>query len=168
MQSPLDAWFVRRVRFGANHSWMRRHDFQQYDGGPAEDQFAVNSSFDIPKTKTSATLGWSMERWSASLHGERLASCRIAIPSTTCTTPADGGSLWIGATWRYNLAAGYRFNDAMQLSLTVNNLFDKLPPKDRTYFAYPYYDTLWFDSVDRSVYVKFSYNFSRSNVGGAQ
>ena len=44
----------------------------------------------------------------------------------------------------------------------VNNLFDTLPPKDRTYTAYPYYDTSWFDSVGRSVYVNFSYNFGGS------
>ncbi len=82
--------------------------------------------------------------------------------------PADGGSPWIGATWRYNLAAGCRFNDAMQLSLSVNNLFDKLPPEDASYTAHPYYDTSWFHLVGRSVYMNFTYNFGRSNAGGAQ
>ena len=153
-------------RFGANHSWVHRHDFQQYDGDPVEDQFAVNSGFDIPKTKTSATVGWSMDRWSASLHGERLGKLPNSDSVDQVYDPDDGNSPWIGATWRYNLAAGYRFSDAMQLSLSVNNLFDKLPPKDRTYTAYPYYDTSWFDSVGRSVYVNFTYNFGRSNSGG--
>jgi iron complex outermembrane recepter protein len=149
-------------RLGANHSWVRRHDFQQYNGDPVENQFAVNSGFDIPKTKTSATLGWSLDRWSASLHGERLGKLPNSDSADQVYDPEDGRSAWIGATWRYNLAAGYRFNDAMQLSLAVNNLFDKLPPKDRSYTAYPYYDTSWFDSVGRSIYVNFSYAFGGS------
>lgn len=147
---------------------MRRHDVQQYHGDPVEDQFAVNSGFDIPKTKTSATVGWSLDRWSASLHGERLGKLPNSESYDQVYDPDDGGSPWIGATWRYNLAAGYRFNEAMRLSLSVNNLFDTLPPKDRTYSAYPYYDTAWFDSVGRSVHVNFRYNFGRSDAGGAQ
>lgn len=146
-------------RFGANHSWVREHDFQQYDGDPVEDQFAVNGGFDIPRTKTSANLGWSLDRWSASLQGTRLGKLPNSDSYDQVYDPADGGSPWIGATWRYNLAAGYRFNDAMQVSLAVNNLFDKMPPKDPTYTAYPYYDTSWFDSVGRSVYVNFTYKF---------
>ena len=46
-----------------------------------------------------------------------------------------------------------------RLSAGVNNLFDKLPPKDATYTAYPYYDTSWFDSVGRSVYFNVTYKF---------
>ena len=38
-------------------------------------------------------------------------------------------------------------------------LFDKMPPRDRTYTAYPYYDISWFDSVGRSYYVTFTYKF---------
>ena len=146
-------------RFGANHSWVRRHDFQQYTGDPVEDQFAVNSGFDIPKTKSSATVGWNFQRWSASLHGERLGKLPNSDSFDQVYDPEDGGSPWIGATWRYNLAAGYRFNDAVQVSLAVNNLFDKLPPKDASYTAYPYYDTSWFDSVGRSVYFNVTYKF---------
>ena len=146
-------------RFGANHSWVREHDYQQYDGDPVEDQFAVNGGFDIPRTKTSATVAWNLDRWSASLHGQRLGKLPTSDSYDQVYDPADGGSPWIGATWRYNLAAGYRFNDAVQVSLAVNNLFDKLPPKDASYTAYPYYDTSWFDSVGRSIYFNVTYKF---------
>jgi iron complex outermembrane receptor protein len=146
-------------RFGANHSWVREHDYQQYDGDPVEDQFAVNSGFDIPRTKTSATVAWTLDRWSASLHGQRLGKLPNSDSYDQVYDPADGGSPWIGATWRYNLSAGYRFSDAVQMSLAVNNLFDKMPPEDATYTAYPYYDTAWFDSVGRSVYVNLTWKF---------
>ncbi len=146
-------------RFGLNHSWVRDHDFQQYDGDPVEDQFAVNSGFDIPRTKTSATVAWNRDRWSASVHGERLGKLPTSDSYDQVYDPADGISPWIGATWRYNLSAGYRINDAMQLSLGVNNLFDKMPPKDRTYTAYPYYDSAWFDSVGRSVHLNLTWKF---------
>jgi outer membrane receptor protein involved in Fe transport len=53
----------------------------------------------------------------------------------------------------------YRFNDHARLALAVTNLFDKMPPVDPTYTAYPYYDVSWFDSLGRSFYLSFTYKF---------
>ncbi len=150
-------------RFGVNHSWVREHDFQQYDGDVVEDQFAVNGGFDIPRTKTSASLGWNYDGWSAGVQGQRLGKLPSSDSYDQVYDPEDGRSPWIGATWRYNLTAGYRFSDAMRLSLAVNNVFDKMPPDDPTYTAYPYYDTSWFDSVGRTVYLTFDWTFGAKN-----
>ena len=45
----------------------------------------------------------------------------------------------------------------MRVSLSINNLLDKMPPRDATWAAYPYYDTSWFDSIGRSFYLQFTY-----------
>ena len=45
------------------------------------------------------------------------------------------------------------------MSLVVNNLLDEMPPKDRTYTSYPYYDLSWFDSIGRSYFLSFTYQF---------
>jgi outer membrane receptor protein involved in Fe transport len=151
---------IGEFRLSAGHTWVREHDFQQYVGDPIEDQFAVNSGFDIPRTKTNATIAWSKDAWSAALFGSRLGKLPNSDSFDQVFDPDDGTSPWIGATYRFNLTAGYRISEALQMSLAVNNLFDKMPPKDPTYTAYPYYDVSWFDTVGRTVYFNFNYRIS--------
>ena len=43
-------------RFSGNYTWTREHLFQQYTGDAEVDEFAVNSGFDIPRNKTSASV----------------------------------------------------------------------------------------------------------------
>ena len=69
---------------------------------------------------------------------------------------------WVRATYRYNASIQYKFSDHVQLSLAVDNLFDKLPPRDPTYTSYPYYDISWFDAAGRSYYLQFTYKFGGS------
>ena len=73
--------------------------------------------------------------------------------------PEDGDDPWISATYRYNASVQYAFNDHARLSLVVDNLFDKEPPEDATYTAYPYYDISWFDTVGRTYYLEFTWKF---------
>ncbi|MGN6152198.1 MAG: TonB-dependent receptor domain-containing protein, partial [Lysobacteraceae bacterium] len=150
---------VGRFTLSANHTWVRRHDFQQYRGDRVEDEFEVNSGFDIPRTKTSLSVAWNRGPWAAGVHGQRLGKLPTSDSYDQVYDPADGNSAWIGATWRWNLTAGYRINDAMRVGLAIDNLFDSMPPKDRTYTAYPYYDVSWFDSIGRTVYLDFSWKF---------
>jgi iron complex outermembrane recepter protein len=138
---------------------VRTHDFQQFDGDVIEDEFAVNSGFDIPRTKASASLSWEKGAWTATVHGERLGRLPNSDSYDGVYDPEEGGSAFIGATYRYNASLQYRFSDHARLSLTVDNLFDKMPPRDPTYTAYPYYDVSWFDTLGRSYFVEFTYKF---------
>ncbi|TKR34010.1 TonB-dependent receptor [Luteimonas gilva] len=146
-------------RFAGNYTWVRKHDFQQFDGDVVEDEFAVNSGFDIPRTKASATVSWERNAWSASLHGERLGKLPNSDSYDGVFDPEEGGSPYIAATYRYNATLQYRFTDHAKLSLAVDNLFDKMPPRDRSYTAYPYYDVSWFDTLGRTYFVQFTYKF---------
>jgi outer membrane receptor for ferrienterochelin and colicin len=51
----------------------------------------------------------------------------------------------------------YDITDHLRVSLAVDNLFDKMPPRDATWANYPYYDTSWFDSIGRSYYLQFTW-----------
>ncbi|HVH32614.1 MAG TPA: TonB-dependent receptor, partial [Tahibacter sp.] len=146
-------------RFSGNYTWVRRHESQQYTGDSVEDQFAVNSGFDIPRTKASASVSWEKSRWTATLHGERLGHLPNSDSYSQVYDPEDGGSPWIGATYRYNASLQYRFNERAQLSLSVTNLFDKMPPRDATATAYPYYDISWFDATGRQFYLQYTHKF---------
>jgi iron complex outermembrane receptor protein len=153
---------IGTFRFSGNYTWTHEHEFQQYDGDVTIDQYAVNSGFDIPRSKASASVSWEKDALTLTLHGERLGRLPNSDSYDQIVDIDAGEKAWIGATYRYNASAQYRFSDHAQLSLAVTNLFDKLPPKDPTYTAYPYYDISWFDSLGRSYYVQFTYKFGGS------
>ena len=133
--------------FNGTHTWVKKHDFQRYPGDRTEDQFAVNSGFDIPRTKTSLSVTWEKDAWSATVYGSRLGKLPTSDSYDQVFDWDSGDSPYVKATYRYNASLQYRLDDHSRLSLSVVNVFNKMPPKDRTYTAYPYYDVSWFDSV---------------------
>jgi outer membrane receptor protein involved in Fe transport len=68
------------------HTWVKKHDFQRYPGD-RPDQFAVNSGFDIPRTKTSLSVTWRRTRGRPRSTVRAWASCR---PRTTTTSRSTG------------------------------------------------------------------------------
>lgn len=141
---------------------MKKHDFQRYPGDPVEDQFAVNSGFDIPRTKTSLSVTWEKAAWSATVYGSRLGKLPTYDSYGQTFDWDSGDNPYIKATYRYNASLQYRFDDHSRLSLSVVNVFNKMPPKDATYTAYPYYDVSWFDSVGRTINLQYTHKFGGS------
>ena len=130
--------------FSGNYTWAHRHNRQQYPGDPEEDMLDVSfSSTTLPRVKGNLGVNWDKGAWGAGLFGNYLG--RVANYDNDAWTPA---------TWRFNGSARYDINDHLRVSLSVNNLFDKMPPRDATWANYPYYDTSWFDSVGRSYFVQ--------------
>ena len=143
---------------GLHHTWVRDHTFQQYVGDVIKDQFAINSGFDIPRTKSSASLGWDRNPMSASLYASRLGKLPNGWNYDEVWEEGDPGP-YIGPTYLMNASLGYKFSSHGRVTLTVKNLANKMPPKDPTYTSYPYYDISWFDAVGRSYYLNFTYKF---------
>ncbi len=134
-------------RFSGNYTWMDSHTRRQYPGDPEEDMLAVDfSATTLPKVKGNLGVDWNREAWGAGLFGTYLG--RVANYDNDAWTPA---------TWRFNGSVRYDISDHMRVSLAVNNLLDKMPPKDATWANYPYYDTSWFDSMGRSYYLQFTW-----------
>ncbi|HED4878071.1 TPA: TonB-dependent receptor [Stenotrophomonas maltophilia] len=148
--------------FNGTHTWVKKHDFQRYAGDVTEDQFAINSGFDIPRTKTSVSVTWEKDAWSATVYGSRLGKLPTSDSYDQVFDEESGDSPWIKATYRYNASLQYRFDDHSRLSLSVVNVFNKMPPRDRTYTAYPYYDVSWFDSVGRTINLQYTHKFGGS------
>ena len=124
----------------------------------------MNSNFwDVPKTKSTATVSWERNAWAAALHAQRIGRLPSLesydneyVPGTSTNSP------WISPTMLYNASLQYRINDRMRVSLAVDNLFNKMPPKDPTSVDYPYYDISWFDSVGRSYFLEFTWKLGGS------
>ncbi|TBR37269.1 MULTISPECIES: TonB-dependent receptor [Dyella] len=153
---------IGTFRLSGNYTWVREHKFQQYPGDPTIDEFAVNSGFDIPRTKANASISWERKGWNVTLYGERLGRLPNSDSYDQVYDPDSGESPWVHATYRYNASVQYKFTDRLQLALLVDNLQNKMPPRDKSYTAYPYYDVSWFDSVGRSFYLQLTWKFGGS------
>ncbi|KFN50538.1 hypothetical protein P873_06280 [Arenimonas composti TR7-09 = DSM 18010] len=145
-------------RVAAGYTWVREHQIQEYPDEAIVDMFAVNSGYDIPRSKASLRLSWERQGWSASIQGRRLGSLPNGWSYDEVWEDGDPGPT-IPATYRYNATLGFRFSDHARLTLTVVNLFDAMPPADPTYTSYPYYDISWFDTEGRTFYLQYTHKF---------
>jgi outer membrane receptor protein involved in Fe transport len=134
-------------RFTGNYTWAHEHTRQLYPGDPTEDMLDVSfADTTLPRTKGNLGVSWDKGAWGAGLFGNYLG--RVANYNNDA---------WTQATWRFNGSARYDVSDHLRLSLSVNNLLDKMPPRDATWSNYPYYDTSWFDSAGRSYYLQLTW-----------
>ena len=146
-------------RLTGGYTWVKAHDIQEYPDEPVVDMFAINSGYDIPRTKASLRVSWSREAWSASIQGRRLGKLPNDDSYYEIWSPDDGTDPWLPATYRYNANVQYDIGERSRISLSVVNLFDKEPPFDPTYTGYPYYDIAWFDREGRSFYLQYTHKF---------
>ncbi len=145
----LQAGNVGDFRFSGSYTRVRKHDRQLRQGDPTEDMLDVGfADATIPRIKGNLGVSWDRNAWAAGLFGNYVG--RI---------PNWANEAWTPSSWRFNGNARYDINDHLRVSLTVNNLLDKMPPKDATWESYPYYDTAWFDSMGRSYYLQLTYKF---------
>jgi outer membrane receptor protein involved in Fe transport len=134
--------------FTLSHTWVHKHTSRQYPGDPIENQLAYDSGYYIPRTKSSASVTWSSNAWTVGVHGQRLDR----LPNY-----AEDG--WIKASYLVNATVQFDINDRTRVSLAIDNLLDKDPPRDPTYSSYPYYDTSWFDTTGRAYYLQLTHKF---------
>lgn len=130
-------------------TYVRSFNVRQFPGDALEDQVALdaNRSYFLPRSKASASLGWSRGPLSANIHGRRLA--RI---------PNADQDLWLKRSYLFNGTVQYEFSEHANVALAIENLFDKDPIRDPTE-SYPYYNYSWFDSVGRSFFLQAQYRF---------
>ncbi|MGY0506040.1 TonB-dependent receptor plug domain-containing protein [Luteimonas sp. e5] len=150
---------IGTFRLNGGYTWVRVHEIRRYPDEPVVDMFAINSGYDIPRSKANLRLSWALGPWSASIQGRRLGKLPNDDSYYEIWRESDGTDPWIKATYRYNANIQYDLTERSRLSLSVVNLFDKAPPFDPTYTGYPYYDISWFDREGRSFYLQYTHKF---------
>jgi len=131
-------------RFTGSYTWTDTHTRQQYPGDPEEDMLDLSfSATTLPRNKGNLGISWDRDKVGLSFFGNYLGQ-----------VANYNNDAWTGSTWRFNGGARFDINDHLRLSLSINNLLDKMPPRDATWANYPYYDTSWFDSMGRSYFVQ--------------
>ena len=128
------------------HSHVIKHDFQQYPGDPVINKLAFDSGYYIPRDKSTGSISWSDQGLQLTVSGTRLGKL-----------PNYDEDAFVKPYYVFNATMQYDFTDHLRGSLTVRNMFDKMPVKDPTWSSYPYYNASWYDSVGRSVFLQLTY-----------
>ncbi|WP_166944731.1 TonB-dependent receptor plug domain-containing protein [Sphingopyxis panaciterrae] len=133
------------------HSHVFKHSFVQYPGDPVINKLAFDSGYYLPRDKSNGSITWAADGLQFTFSGTRLGKL-----------PNYDEDAFIKASYLFNATLQYDFTDHMRGSLTIRNLFDTNPVKDPTWSSYPYYNTSWFDSVGRSVFLQLTYKLDGS------
>ncbi|MBN8923400.1 MAG: TonB-dependent receptor [Rhodanobacter sp.] len=140
--------------FNLGATYVIMHKTQLSADSPVENQLTDLYNYLIPRTKINASATWNFKDFTTTLYGARLGG----IPNYV-------GTQRLGPTFMYNLTMGYRISPTINVSLTVDNLFDKRPPRDSTWTAWPYYYRAWFSPVGRAYFLNLSMKFGGRNGG---
>ena len=100
------------------------------------------------RSRVNWSIGWNRDDWNANLYGYRWGS----LPNWEET-----GRIAPYIVWNGNLQK--KITDKLTLGLFVNNLFDKLHPRDDSFNSYPFF---WrsFSPVGREVFIQADYKFN--------
>jgi outer membrane receptor protein involved in Fe transport len=130
-------------------SWtdILKHDYLQYAGQPPYDLLANPVESQEFKSKANAALTWTKGDLSATYYVERYGH----TPNYLATIYGYGtpGAGTLATLTLSNISARYHVTSAFVVSAAVQNLFNSMPPVDR---SYPGTETQPYDEFDYSVY----------------
>lgn len=151
----IDASVTYRLdtdRFG-NFGWTTgwSHTLEQktkeFPNDPVNSYRDSLTNFDF-RSRVRSTMTWEKDSWSAAVFMLRLGS----LPNW-----AETGRIAPNFTWNANIAK--EISEDLKLTLFVNNVFDKIAPRDDTFNSYPYF---WraFSPIGRELAIQVDYTFN--------
>ncbi|KRE88851.1 TonB-dependent receptor [Frateuria sp. Soil773] len=137
----------------ANYTLVLSHKYQQSPGGlivNLRDGGGMGESGATYewRSKLNASVSWNYRDVTTTLYGIRYGS----LPNADLSGR-------IAPYFRYNASVAYRISDRASISLAVNNLLDKAPPRDRTGSGWPFYPVGNYDPYGRQWWLEASYHF---------
>jgi len=138
-----------------------KHEYQQYAGDDVIDLLTNPYWSSDPKRKADLSMGWDKGSYNAVLYANWFSETPNYAATITDAgyAGARAGKLPSHITW--NLSLGYQPIPQIELSLMVNNLFNKMPPLDKSYpgTSSAPYNGYNFDVYGRAIYVEARYKF---------
>lgn len=159
------------LSFASQYNVTLKHTFQQYPFDPVHD--LLRNPFYSTEFKNigNASITWDWDKFSVTAIGTRYgktgnyqSQLGSAGYSAACST-VSGYTSCPGAVapWMlYNGSITYSITDDMKISGIVNNIKNSMPPRDPTFTALPYYNSLNYNPYGRSYWVEFDWRFGRS------
>jgi len=111
-----------------------------------------NSDF---RSRVRLNLGWSKDDWDATVLMNRLGSFPIWQPTVGNAYGLDSR---IGPQILWNMSVGKQLTEDLRVRVNVNNIFDRIAPRDNTMNSYPYFFQSY-SPLGREVGVEVAYKF---------
>jgi outer membrane receptor protein involved in Fe transport len=137
---------------------MLKHSYQLLPGTVPINELTNSFYSSEFKNITTGSVSWSLhDQWSSTLFWHRYS------PSPNYTGMSQGtsapGAGRVGAWNTFNYSLTYTPAPNLDLSFLVNNLFNKMPPSDPTYTAYPYFNTQNYNIYGRELMLQATLRF---------
>jgi iron complex outermembrane recepter protein len=141
---------------------MLKHEFQLYPGSPPINDLTNSFYSSEFKDITSGDVSWNLhDVWTSTLYWHRYSPSPNYIGMTQGTSAPGAGRVGVWNTFNWSLT--YSPVPNLDLSLLINNVFNKMPPSDPTYTAYPYFDTTNYNIYGREYMLQASFRFGKTN-----
>uniref|UniRef100_UPI001F5624C1 TonB-dependent receptor domain-containing protein n=1 Tax=Luteimonas aquatica TaxID=450364 RepID=UPI001F5624C1 len=151
-----------KFALNATYNVSLKHESQQYPGDPTID--LLNDPFYSSEFRNvgSGSLTWMTGPWTATVYGIRYGSTPNYAAQLSPDGYAAANAGKVGAWVKFNTSVSYDFSDDVTVSFTVNNLANKMPPRDRTWTDYPYYNNFNYNPYGRSFLLELNWRLGAS------
>ncbi len=146
-----------------NYNVTLKHSAQTYPQDPVIDLLREPFYSAEFKSIATASVTWTIDKFSATLLETRYGRTPNYIAQTNVTGYATPGAGTVAPWILYNGSLTYSFTDDLRVSGIVNNVFNKMPPVDNTWVAYPFYNFLNFNPYGRSYWLEMDWRFGHSS-----
>jgi len=135
-------------QFGLDYYDEFKHTYQEKAGDQTLNYLCCDNSDEF-KSRVTGTATWNIGKWSTTVFGTRNGRTWNAIG-----TEKDIGP-WI----TFNGSVNYKVTPKASISLVMNNIANKKPPRDTTNGNWPYFDEGNYSALGRAVYLEMGYDF---------
>jgi len=111
------------------------------------------------KSILSGDVTWNVGNWSTTIYGIRYGKLPNLAAYSNPTVYATYGAARVKPWVLYNATVRYNLTPDARVSLTVNNVFNRMPPHDSSFTGWPYYDVGAYNAFGRSYFLDFNYRF---------
>lgn len=136
---------------------MLKHSYQLVAGStPINELTDPLYSTDF-KSVVTASVTWTLNKWTSTVYWHRDGQS----PNYTAFDegPSAPGAGKVGAWNTFNYSLGFNPTPALGISLLINNVFNKMPPNDPTFTAYPYFNTENYNVYGREIMLQADLKF---------
>jgi len=132
----LNAGSAGTFSFDASWTDVLKHELQQFPTDPVLD--LLNYPYFFPngtdfKTKANASVTWERGAWSSTVYANRVGKSPNYLATSFIEGYATDGAADLPPQTRVNFELGWRINPRLELSGTIVNVANTMPPKDLTY-----------------------------------
>ncbi|AKK67193.1 TonB-dependent receptor [Xanthomonas translucens pv. undulosa] len=140
-----------------------RHKYTRYAGDAPEDLLNDPNWSTDPKRKADASLTWKIGDFAATWYAswfDKTPNYAASVNEERYAAPRAGR---LPSHITHNASVTYTAFEGMELSLMVNNVFNKMPPLDASYSGGTSwaYNELNFDAFGRAYYLEMRYSFGK-------